>query len=506
MSPRPAHRDQLNLLRFDMRMHRSVRRLSVVASVSAAAVALAASLTAGPLSAAPTAAGTDGTAGFGATLQPIDGFGFSGAFQRAALINGLQLNGMPGLPPAQQQQMVQLLFSRTKGAGLSIVRLGIGSSADNVYDHMKSIEPVSPGSPAAAPTYVWDGNDGGQVWLAKQAQAYGVRQFYADAWSAPGYMKTNGNDAAGGAICGLPGTSCASGDWRQAYANYLVQYVKFYRSEGIRITDLGFTNEPDFVATYASMQLDGAQLADMLTVLGPTVKASGLPLKIVCCDATGWQNQAAFMTTIEADQAAAKWVSTYSAHLYSSLATTPLPTSKDVWMSEWQAGGTPFNQSWDDGTATSGMNLAQSINDTLTLGNADANIYFFGGSTGATGALMQVNGTTFSVSDRLWAMGAYSRYIRPGALRVSASTDNPALEITAFRNKDGSKVLEIINTAATAQSLSLRLGPQLGGSQAVSYLTDSTHTIAREDLASLHGRDLSVQLAPRGLTTVVLGG
>jgi glucosylceramidase len=89
---------------------------------------------------------------------------------------------------------------------------------------------------------------------------------------------------------------------------------------------------------------------------------------------------------------------------------------------------------------------------------------------------------------------------------VSASTDNPALEITAFRNKDGSKVLEIINTAATAQSLSLRLGPQLGGSQAVSYLTDSTHTIAREDLASLHGRDLSVQLAPRGLTTVVLGG
>jgi glucosylceramidase len=456
-------------------------------------------LTAGPSSAAPVPGSINGSAGFGATLQPIDGFGISAAFQRAALIHGLQ-----GLPPAQQRQVLGLLFSRTKGAGLSIVRLGIGSSPDDVYDNMKSIEPVSPGSPTATPTYVWDGSDGGQVWLARQAQKYGVRRFYADAWSAPGYMKTNGNDAAGGAICGLPETSCASGDWRQAYANYLVQYVKFYRSAGIKITDLGFTNEPDFVATYASMQLDGAQLANMLTVLGPTVKASGLPLRIVCCDATGWQVQAADTQAIEADPAASKWVSTYSAHLYSSLATSPQPTGKDVWMSEWQAGGTPWNQSWDDGTATAGIALAESINNTLTLGNADAYVYFFGASTGATGALIQLNGAQYSVSDRLWAMAAYSRYVRPGAFRVSASTGNPALELTAFRNRDGSKVLEIINTATTAQDLNLRLGPQLAGSRPVSYLTDTTHTVAREDLASLHGSDLGVQLAPRSLTTVVL--
>jgi glucosylceramidase len=481
-------------------------RASVAATAAVSGLTLVATLTAGPLSAASAPASSAGSAGFGAVLQPIDGFGFSGAFQRAALIHVLPLNGMPGLPPAQQRQVLDLLFSQTSGAGLSIVRLGIGSSSDEVYDHMKSIEPVSPGSPTATPAYVWDGNDGGQVWLAQQAQAYGVRQFYADAWSAPGYMKTNGTDAAGGAICGLPETSCAGGDWRQAYANYLVQYVKFYRSAGVRITDLGFTNEPDFVATYASMKLDGAQLADMLTVLGPTVKASGLRLKIVCCDATGWQNQAAFMNIIAADPSAARWVHTYSAHLYSSQPTSPLPTGKDVWMTEWQAGGTPFNQAWDDGTATAGITLAESINNTLTLGNADAYLYFFAASLGATGAFMQLNGTTFTVSKRLWAMAAYSRFIRPGAFRVSASTGNPALEITAFRNKDGRKVIEIINTATTAQNLDLRLGPQLAGADPVSYLTDTSHSVAKEDLASLHGGNLGVELPPRSLTTVVLGG
>jgi glucuronoarabinoxylan endo-1,4-beta-xylanase len=78
-------------------------------------------------------------------------------------------------------------------------------------------------------------------------------------WSAPGYMKTNGDEANGGSLCGLAGAACASGDWRRAYANYLVQYTRFYAQEGITIDDIGFTNEPDFTATYSSMRFTPAQ-------------------------------------------------------------------------------------------------------------------------------------------------------------------------------------------------------------------------------------------------------
>ncbi len=38
-------------------------------------------------------------------------------------------------------------------------------------------------------------------------------------------MKTNGNDANGGSLCGVGGATCSSGDWKQAYADYLVRYV-----------------------------------------------------------------------------------------------------------------------------------------------------------------------------------------------------------------------------------------------------------------------------------------
>ncbi|MCK2244964.1 MULTISPECIES: hypothetical protein [unclassified Crossiella] len=190
------------------------------------------SLLLGPSTAhAATAATIDG----GRTHQPIDGFGFSEAFGRAAI-----MHGSAGLPAQRQQEVLGLLFSGSTGAGMSILRLHIGSTPG------ASIQPDNPGGPNATPRYVWDGKDTEQVWLAKQAKAYGVNRFYAKAWSAPGYLKTTGDEANGGTLCGLSGASCAGGDWRRAYAGYLVQHAKFYAQEGIRINDLGFTNEPDY--------------------------------------------------------------------------------------------------------------------------------------------------------------------------------------------------------------------------------------------------------------------
>jgi O-glycosyl hydrolase len=173
------------------------------------------------------------------TYQTIDGFGVSEAFQRAVQ--------MSKLPEAEQRKALDLLFSPTRGAGLTILRNGIGSSPDASSDHMLSIAPKSPlGGPTKPLSYQWDGSDSGQLWVAREAQhTYGVQTIYADAWSAPGYMKTNGNDANGGSLCGVSGASCSSGDWRQAYADYLVRYIQFYREANVTITHLGFLNEPD---------------------------------------------------------------------------------------------------------------------------------------------------------------------------------------------------------------------------------------------------------------------
>jgi O-glycosyl hydrolase len=174
------------------------------------------------------------------TYQTFDGMGFSEAFQRSRIIYGSD-----GLSPRNTERVLALLFSNTTGAGLTILRHGIGSSTNNPYDLMKSIAPISPGSPSAKSSYEWDGDDNGQVRLTKDAIARGAKTIYADAWSAPGYMKNNSNDSNGGSLCGVRGVNCTSGDWRTAYANYLVQYLRLYEQEGIHVDHVGFLNEPD---------------------------------------------------------------------------------------------------------------------------------------------------------------------------------------------------------------------------------------------------------------------
>jgi O-glycosyl hydrolase len=57
-------------------------------------------------------------------------------------------------------------------------------------------------------------------------------------------MKTNNNENNGGYLCGVSGETCTSGDWKKGYADYLIQYMKFYQQEGIQFTHVGFLNEP----------------------------------------------------------------------------------------------------------------------------------------------------------------------------------------------------------------------------------------------------------------------
>ncbi|MFI7613756.1 glycoside hydrolase [Nonomuraea terrae] len=406
--------------------------------------------------------------------QEIDGFGISQAFRRNELLEAL--------PRDKQREVLDLWFDRDKGAGLSILRLGIGSSpAGSPYDHMVSIQPEDPGGPDAPPKYVWDGDDNSQVWVAKEAQRYGVQRFFADAWSAPGYMKDNGDDKNGGTL---------KPEWRQAYADYLVAYTRFYAREGIRITDLGFTNEPDYTASYASMRFTPEQAAEFVKVLGPVAKG----MKVTCCDSFGWNEAKAYTAAIEADPEARRWVKVHTGHTYASPVDGPLPTDRKTWMSEWNPPGTTWNEAWDDGSGYDGFTIAQAVHDALTLGDVSAYVYWLGGSAGATRALLQLDdqARTYRVSKRLWALAGYSRFVRPGAVRLEARAADPALKVSAFRNPDGSRVVVALNTGTAPITWQGVHG------RATAYVTDEAGSMTPSPVKAR-----TATLPPRALTTIV---
>ena len=70
--------------------------------------------------------------------QTFDGIGVAEAFQRSLVLHELNTQS--------QNLALDYLFSNTTGAGLTILRNGLGSSPDDPFDLMKSIAPTAPSS------------------------------------------------------------------------------------------------------------------------------------------------------------------------------------------------------------------------------------------------------------------------------------------------------------------------------------------------------------------------
>ena len=151
------------------------------------------------------------------------------------------MRGSQGLPAEKQREILDLLLSPDRPApGLSILRLGIAPLGAPSSRPTRAARTPPPSTSGTARTT-------GQVWLAQQAQAYGVhpllrrrvdrarlhedqrhrRQRRHPVWPLRRLL---------GERRLAPGRTRTSS----------IQYAKFYGQEGIGVTDLGFTNEPDW--------------------------------------------------------------------------------------------------------------------------------------------------------------------------------------------------------------------------------------------------------------------
>jgi O-glycosyl hydrolase len=429
--------------------------------------------------------------------QRIAGFGVSEGFGQAKTLMTM--------PAPVQKQVLSLLYSPTRGAGLTILRNEI--SADAGF----TIEPKAPSSPNAKPSYLTLAEvdqDQGQLWFAKQITAdYGASVF-ADAWSAPAFMKTNGSAINGGTVCGVAGAACKSGDWRQAYANYLVQYAKDYAEAGVPLTYVGPENEGNLSVPQDSMTMSPAQTATFMQILGATLVRSGLSTRAECCATSGWNYAQKYAAAIEADKQAKTATALFTSHGYFVALNSPLKGwSKPVWETEWAPFGfAPWDPAWDDGSLSSGFTWAQNIDTGLTAANLGAFLYLWGANasttamTGPNTGLVEVKGTTVATSGRLWAFASYSRFIRPGAVRIGATTSRAGLEVSAFRNSDGSTAVVVLNRTHSRQAATFSLRG-LEQAHATPYLTDAVQHLSARIPIRIRNNAFTATLPPRSLVT-----
>ncbi|KAI0415787.1 glycoside hydrolase family 30 protein [Xylaria grammica] len=437
------------------------------------------------------------------TYQTMDGFGFSLAFQRANLITNMS-------DKTKQRYLLDLLFNSTSGAGFSILRNGIGSSPDSVLNPLAPVAPKNPGGPKATPQYQWDGKDSGQLFVSQEAyNTYGVRQIYGDAWSAPGYMKTNNNENNGGTLCGVPGATCSSGDWRQAYADYLVQYVKYYGEAGVPVTRIGFLNEPEFSPSYG-MNSNGAQAADFINVLYATLQAANLSSQvgIGCCESEGWGNQVNMVNAIKSAGAESK-LAMVTTHTYTGGSNSPMNTKVPVWLSEQCDLNGGWTTAWYSyGGAGEGYTWANNIYNAVTGTQVSGYLYWEGvqwPSPNTNEKMVKVDQQSpynIEVSKRLWAFANWSRFVRPGAVRV-ATSGGSGVKSAAFKNVDGSIAIVVISTGGSASNVSVKVSGADTGTitQATAWVTDASHDCAQTTVSLATDGTLSGSVAARSITT-----
>jgi len=443
------------------------------------------------------------------SLQEIDGFGISQIFESAS-----QFQSLDSIP---QRQALDYLFSTTAGAGLTIIRNRIGSGGVN-----DSILPTSPGSPSGTPHYVWNRNDSGQVWFSQQAMSYGVKTIYADAWSAPGFMKTNGNQTNGGYLCGVAGETCPSGDWRQAYANMLVQYVKYYEQEGVNITHLGFLNDPDYSyvsrfqneflltlinrSIYPSMLSNAQQAASFIPTLYDTLQSNNLSnVAMTCCDASGWPATMALTSSL-VSAGMERYLKVITSHMYTGDPDSVLSTNLKVWETDGAPSTPESCTTWyNNGSLCEGMTWANKIATGILNANLSAYLYLDGVEATdqqSSSYLVFSDSTNVTPSGRLWAFAMWSRFIRPGAYRVSTSGTISGVAIGAFKNTDGTIVVVLTNPGSSAQSITLAF-QGFSASSATAYLTDNSHQVATTMSVSVSSGAEVVSVPAYSVVTVV---
>ena len=100
---------------------------------------------------------------------------------------------------------------------------------------------------------------------------------------------------------------------------------------------------------------------------------------------------------------------------------------------------------------------------------------------------------TFEMTKRYYVTGNYTKFVKPGAKRIEAASDDKDVLVTAFK-QDGETVLVIVNNSESEKSFSLPVQNDV-----TLCVTDKY-----SDLKTLTVKPDSISLTPKSVTTVVM--
>jgi glucuronoarabinoxylan endo-1,4-beta-xylanase len=307
---------------------------------------------------------------------------------------------------------------------------------------------------------------------AKSADSLAV-QVIASPWTPPGWMKSNNN------IIG--GTLNASN--YAAFAAHLKSFADTMAKYGAPIFAISVQNEPDANVNYESCYWNATQFLNFMKNNAPAV---GVP--VFMPEAMGFNH--VYSDATLNDPAACANVAFVGGHLYGNTNKNyPLALSKgrELWMTEYLSTDT----SW-----SAVLTTAKQINDCM---NAQYSAYVWWYIVRFYGPIGE-NGN--SPTKRGYVMSQYSKFVRPGFLRVSAQA-NPQTNIYVTAYKNNSKVVIVaLNMGSSSVSQTFVI-PHGSATAYTPYVTSSSKNCAQETAITVSSLTFTAVLDPSSVTTFV---
>ena len=479
------------------------------------------------------------------TYQQIEGFGASGSWSIDPIGEQWSLEN--------RSRLARLLFSVDDGIGLSVWKFNAGAtgiaSSDAFYESPYAWRKADSFRPSLDTGYDWTAH-AGQRWFFDAARDYGVDALHLIVYSPPGWMTKNGlthPDADSG-------TTNLEPERLSDFVEYIADIAVFLEtSHGVAIADIVPLNEPNWAWNDSIQEANRYAVDDIKAVviaLGAELDARGLDSRIVTPEAgeimalldddsfrrywfgvqRRYNAQNLELTTggkyreyakeILGDPELQPYVrNTISAHSYWSdytrTADDRLVRLRQIVRENLDAyapGATYLQTEYcilgdrgpgRDLTMKSAISVAEVIHHDLTILNAAEWSWWLAVSPhdykdGLLYTDWERPGDAEEIltSQIFWTLGQYSRFIRPGFVRVHADVESDALLVSAFVDPDGhGSVIVVINRADAPATIAV---PRDSAYSA--YRTSWTESL---DSVGTVAAGSALALPPESVTTLV---
>ncbi len=418
----------------------------------------------------------------GVEYQTIDGLGGSAA-------NEFTLRD---IPEPSRSEVMDLVFGDLEP---SVVRIKIWPAIEPVND---DDDPHHVNPDGFVP--VED-----QLWQLDEIAARGDPRLIAAPWTPPAWMKTTQRECCGGSL--LP-------EMEPEFAELVSVYLGVLADAGHPLDWLSIQNEPEAVAPWDSNTYTPSGYARMIELIAQRLRADGIDVGLAAPDMAVPAFVPLFLPAILATPTASGMLEAVAFHLYSlsyydaagvgpTLATlgAATPPGLPLWMTEFSNTTGIGYGSHDEGIAQ-----AELMHEAL-VGGASMyvmwNLYRPGGPGEALVVISTSGAPDYTVTPKYWTARQYMKYVKPGAVRIEASSADPDVRVSAFRD-DARRVLTavLINRADDSRWATFPVPGLRGPARVIRTSPEQNGAELGPGSAERRGHR-AVRLPGRSVTTIV---